>query len=102
MEQAGTVTEYEGRPDQFVYHEHCFHVLDIKVLQFYEEQIMTNLFQPCQCNEIGFGLVDQILGRRDHSQYCHGDTQLFFNTADLVGKVSFTQQNVKLHLAHFE
>ena len=60
------------------------------------------LFQPCQCNEIGFGRVDEILGSRYHNHTAQHTTQMFFHTADLVGKVSITQQNVELNLAYFE
>ena len=35
----GTVTLYSERPDTLIYHENCFHVMDVKVIH------LSNFFQ---------------------------------------------------------
>ena len=38
------------------------------------------MFQPCQCHEVGFGTVDEVLISTVHRPHCHGDGELFSTT----------------------
>ena len=54
---------YKERPEFLAYHEKSYHLLDIK---------------PCQCSQIGFGSVDEILCKTSYQlQNCHGSTIKF-------------------------
>ena len=59
--KVGPTYLYDGRPDSLVYHDHSFHVLDIKASRSnlrYFLYLICN--QVCQCCAIGFGTVDEL------------------------------------------
>ena len=82
----GTVTIYKERPHFLVYHEKSFHIMDIK---------------QCQCTQVGFGSVDEILGRSNfYTPCCHSNSMTFdnMNVADMQVKSLVLQEsrNIKV------
>ena len=85
-----TVNFYESRPEFLVYHEHIFHVMDLKVLNFYllSDLLFFITIQICQCQDLGFGSVGEIMDTTEHIPGCaHTTTTLKFHTAEMSNKV---------------
>ena len=51
INKVGTVKVYQSRPESLVYHENIFPILDVKEISP----------QMCQCQDLKFGEVDEIL-----------------------------------------
>ena len=88
--QVATVTFYVSRPEFLVYHEHIFHVMDLKVLNCYlqSDLLFFITIQICQCQDLGFGIVDEIMIHKEHLPVCaHTSTSLKFHTAEMSNKV---------------
>ena len=83
-----------------VYHEHCYHVLDIQVFCFVQYKLCLIPPQAYQYSDITFGDVSEILTVMDHSQDWHEETQLLSGTADMVDKVNTTFSTGKRDLSH--
>ena len=67
--KAGTVHHYRERPQFLAYHEKALHIMDLK---------------PCQCPQVSFGSVDEILSRCNiNNQYHHGQ-RILFDTRNAV------------------
>ena len=75
IQQAGTVTIYKERPQFLVYHDKSFHLMDIK---------------QCQCHQVGFGTVDEILYRSNiYTHHCQASLAFDnHNVVDIVVKRS--------------
>ena len=88
MLKVATVNFYESRPEFLVYHEHIFHVMDLKVLNCYlqSDLLFFITIQICQCQDLGFGNVDEIIGTKEHIQGC-AHSSLKFHTAEMNEKV---------------
>ena len=88
--KAASVNFYESRPEFLVYHEHIFHVMDLKVLNFYllSDLLFFITIQICQCQDLGFGIVDEIMITEERLPVCaHTTTSLKFHTAEMSNKV---------------
>ena len=71
IQQAVTLTLYKERPEFLVYHDKSFHLMDIK---------------PCQCQQVGFGTVDEILYRSNiYTHHCQAS--LAFDNQNVIDMV---------------
>ena len=64
MLKVGTFTLFNERPDRLVYHDRCFHVLDMKVyiiICFVSYYTKYQSFQSCRCLDVTFGSVSEVL-----------------------------------------
>ena len=88
--QVATVNFYQSRPESLVYHEHNFHIMDLKVLNSYlqSDLLFFVTIQICHCQDLGFGSVDDIMNIKVHIPGCtHTTTSLKFHTAEMTNKV---------------
>ena len=70
--QGFTVTYYNARPDFLVYHTHEYHVFDLKVKLIMSDYLHKLIFfQMCQCAEISFGTVDEVMNWCGELVYYH-------------------------------
>ena len=67
--KAGTVHHYRERPQFLTYHEKAFHLMDLKL---------------CQCSQVSFGSVDEILSRCSSNYYCNHGQKILFDTRHSV------------------
>ena len=79
-----------------IYHEKCFHVLDIKVTKTSNQLIPNYILQTCKCADIGFGSVDEILLSKmcDHKKGL--SSREILHTEDMILKaLHFINEPVK-------
>ena len=93
--KAWTFTVYTDRPDKLAYHDRCFHVMDMKVFTI---NIMLSysmeILQMCQCLEIGFGSVSEVISSQVHQLNCTKEVALF-HTTDMLVKLCFLNPSHK-------
>ena len=76
------MTFFNERPESLVYHDKVFHVFDIKVFDFYSNLIVSCILSKdcqcsaCQCSEITFGDLDEVLTISGHKSDCHEDVHM--------------------------
>ena len=82
-------TLFNERPVTLVYHEKCFHLMDLKVKQIICLFNIEMYFQPVETQplEIQFGSVGDIMKGRTSEQCSSIENSLFLDTKDMVGKV---------------
>ena len=84
IQKAGMFTLFNERPVTLVYHEKCFHLMDLKVKLVICLSTLELCFQPL---EIQFGSVGDIMKGRTSEQCSSTENSLFLDTKDMVGKV---------------
>ena len=67
--KAGTVHHYTERPQFLAYHEKALHIMDLK---------------PCQCPQVSFGSVDDVISRCNSNYYCNHGQKILFDTRNAV------------------
>ena len=102
--KVGRVDLYEERPASLVYFDHCFHVLDVKVIYSYtwSTSVCSCFLQMCTCQEVSFGTVDvnETLSSCNHGQASQGRAGMSFHTAIIGEKVN--EIFIYTHQYHFD